>query len=116
MEKRETIALDGRTQQQVKDSGLVPGGTIGNSPSAAELAQTFHEDNPTMALPDQADRYAAGAVVENLGSIFENAQISGGNGRNILVVGDSDGKISVGVSTRVMVEAPGANVCVRSPA
>ena len=65
-------------QLRVDDSGLVPGGVIGNSPTANELGQTFKEDDPSMRLPDKGDRYAAGAIVEVLGGIFETAQISGG--------------------------------------
>ena len=64
--------------------------------SQAELGETFKEDNPTMQLPDVGDRFAAGAVVEDLKGIFEEAQITGGDSRNIIVVGDSDGHITVG--------------------
>ncbi|HEX4527586.1 MAG TPA: hypothetical protein VH108_12695 [Gaiellaceae bacterium] len=83
-------------QLRVDDTNLTPGGTIHDSPTQAELQATFNEDNPTMRLQDTGDRYAAGATVENLKGIFENAVINGGEARNIIVVGDGDGKISVG--------------------
>ena len=51
-----------------------------------------------MRLPDAGDRYEAGAIVEDLHSIFEVATITGGEGRNTLVVGDADGLITVGGS------------------
>src|SRR5207302_7601086 len=56
---------------------------------------SFDESNPTMSLPDTGDRWAAGTIVEDLHGIFQIAQLTGGNGRNIMVVGDSDGKITV---------------------
>ena len=49
-----------------------------------------------MRLPDAGDRYEAGAVVEDLHGIFEEASITGGTHRNTLVVGDADGRITVG--------------------
>ena len=88
-------------QLRVDDGNLTPGGTIGNSATSDELAQTFHEDDPSMRLPDTGDRYASGgtaatrAIVEQIKGIFEEARITGGEGRNILVVGDADGRISV---------------------
>lgn len=83
-------------QLRAEDGSLQPGGLIGNSPTEAELDQTFNEDDPIMRLLDTADRYRAGAIVEDLKSIFEVAEISGGGGRNILVIGDVDGSVGVG--------------------
>ena len=85
-------------QLRADDTALTPGGVIGNSATADELSESFKEDDPSMRLPDAGDRYAAGAVVEDLRGIFEKASISGGTGRNTLVVGDADGEISVGGS------------------
>ena len=86
----------GMPQLRVDDTNLTPGGTIGNSATADELQQTFKEDDPSMRLPDGADRYTATSIVEDLKGIFEVAVITGGDSRNILVVGDADGLITVG--------------------
>jgi microcompartment protein CcmK/EutM len=51
---------------------------------------------------DGADRFAGGAIVENLDDIFEIAEITGGDSRNILVVGDPDGNIIVGSATLIV--------------
>ena len=54
--------------------------------------------NSSVELTDAGDRYAAGAVVEDLKGLFEQAEITGGSGNNTLVVNDRDNVVRVGNS------------------
>jgi len=55
----------------------------------AELAERIREDDPDLMMPDLGDRFASGAVIEDLAGIFENAILVGGPGNNTMVVGTS---------------------------
>ena len=55
--------------------------------------------NAANELTDAGDRWAAGAIVENLKNQFEVARINGGSGNNTLVVNDLNSQIRVGNGT-----------------
>jgi hypothetical protein len=59
------------------------------------LAETMDEDDPDFTHPHTGDRYASGAIVEDLDYIFEEAVISGGSGNNIIVISDTDNTVRI---------------------
>jgi Ca2+-binding RTX toxin-like protein len=61
----------------------------GNPTNPAAPAPTFSR------LRDAGDQWQAGATVEDTGGIFTTAILTGGNGVNVMVVGDRDGVITV---------------------
>ncbi|MFL2871082.1 MAG: calcium-binding protein, partial [Pirellulaceae bacterium] len=68
----------------------------GDPVTQEELEEAVKQDNPDYAMGNSGDRYAADATHENLDYIFEEAQISGGDSKNVLVTGDRDGIITIG--------------------
>ena len=57
----------------------------GDPVTQEELEEAVKQDNPDYAMGNSGDRYAADATHENLDYIFEEAQISGGDSKNVLV-------------------------------
>ena len=71
-----------------------------NPPTAGTVSGGFTNDYGSPLGPVTADAWAAGAVAENLGGLFGTAILTGGSGRNVIVVGDLDGKITIGGVSR----------------
>ncbi len=67
-----------------------------------QLEEEFKVDDPNLRFPSKADRWSGLSIVEDLKFIFEQAELRGGSGRNVLVVGDADGQIRVGGATRLV--------------
>ena len=63
------------------------------------MEQMFTLDNADLNIASKGDRYAIGAVAEDLKGIFEKAVLTGGDGNNTIVIGDRDGVVLVGNST-----------------
>ncbi|MDB4395265.1 calcium-binding protein, partial [Akkermansiaceae bacterium] len=81
---------------RVGQNNLESGGVISSLPTEAELRETAKAVDPTVGIPDAFDRFASGAIVENLKNIFESARITGGLSRNLISVGSSTGVVTVG--------------------
>ncbi len=81
---------------------LSHGGAFGLTPpiTEAELKAEFLVDDPDLRFPYVGDYWTLSTIVEDLKFIFEQAELSGGDGRNVIVVGDSDGQIRVGGAIR----------------
>ena len=78
------------------------GGPFGLTPpiTEAELKAEFLVDDPDLRFPYVGDYWTLSTIVEDLKFIFEEAELTGGDGRNVMVVGDSDGVIRVGGAIR----------------
>ncbi|MHC4396737.1 MAG: hypothetical protein ACYS1A_13895 [Planctomycetota bacterium] len=63
------------------------------------LAEQVDEDDPDFKHPHTGDHYAAGAIVEDLDYMFEEAVLVGGSSNNVIVVSDTDDTIYVGSTT-----------------
>ena len=77
----------------------------GNYMSETDLASTMQNTtNPSDVLrqPGYAERWAAGATVENIQGIFSTARLTGGSGNNTIVVNAVDQQISVGGNARTV--------------
>ncbi|MDB4265389.1 hypothetical protein N9891_01425, partial [bacterium] len=81
---------------RVGENNLEAGGIISSLPTEAELRETAKAVDPTVGIPDAFDRFAGGAIVEDLKNIFEAARITGGLSRNLISVGSSTGVVKVG--------------------
>ncbi len=67
-----------------------------SGPVAEEtLRERIREDDPDFGLTSLGDRYASGAIVENIEGIFEEAILIGGTDNNTMVIGDQDNTIYV---------------------
>src|SRR4029079_17168003 len=71
------------------------------------LEEEFKTDDPDLRFPSKGDRWDGLSIVEDLKFIFEEAELRGGTGRNVMVVGDADGRIRVGDGTRTVAEWTG---------
>ena len=78
------------------------GGPFGLTPpvTQAYLEAEFKVDDPDLRFGSRGDRWTAASVVEDLRFIFEEAELLGGEGRNVMVVGDADGFVTVGATAR----------------
>ncbi|HMC69873.1 MAG TPA: calcium-binding protein, partial [Mycobacteriales bacterium] len=56
-----------------------PFGT-GAQPTEAQLEQAMRANNPNLVFGSKGDHWSSDSVVENLGGIFENATLAGGDG------------------------------------
>ncbi|HTH04260.1 MAG TPA: hypothetical protein VL916_00265, partial [Ilumatobacteraceae bacterium] len=65
-----------------------------------QLEEEFKVDDPDLRFPSKGDRWNGLSIVEDLKFIFEEAELRGGTGRNVMVVGDADGRIRVGSGIR----------------
>ena len=77
----------------------------GNYLSETDLANTMQNTtNPSDVLrqPGYAERWAAGATVENIQGIFSTAVLTGGAGNNTMVVNAVDQQITIGGNARTV--------------
>ena len=54
------------------------------------------------AYGQQLENYQADAEVEDITGLFARAEISGGDGNNTIVVGDSDNQLNVGGTSCIL--------------
>ena len=76
-EKSEKVRGYNVNQLLVIENNLTSGGAVSSLPLESELEATVRENNPNVGIPDNLNRFKAGATVENLKGIFEIAYITG---------------------------------------
>src|SRR5262249_3908466 len=69
-------------------------------PTASTVSTGFTNDYGSPLSPYTRDPRGAGAVAEGLGGLFQIAILTGGVDSNVIVVGDLDGKITIGGVSR----------------
>ena len=71
---------------------------VGRVASPPDGTPNATEGSAAIGLPGAVDTWIATTIVEEIKGIFEFASLTGGDSRNIFVVGDVDGRVTVGTS------------------